>query len=122
VPRAALLGTLEALEARVGPAESFFARARSGTSEFMLIYAHVTGLRGGWDAVFADGMVPPATLFRDADAATIDAELARAERGEAEVFSLHQARIPGLGPDQRARIAALWRDRGLPDDAIFPEP
>ncbi len=122
VPRAALLGTLEALEARVGPAEAFFARARSGTSEFMLIHAYVATLPGGWEAVFADAMVPPATLFRDADPATIDAELARAEGGEAEVFALHAARIPGLTPAERARMVALWRDRGLPTDAMFPDP
>jgi hypothetical protein len=120
VARAVLLGALEALERRAGPAEAFFARARSSESEFMLIYAFACGLPGGWEAAFADGLVPPATVFRDSDAATIDRELGRAERGEAEVFSLHSARIRGLTPAERARIAALWRSRGLPVEAVFP--
>jgi hypothetical protein len=121
VPRAVLLGTLEALERRAGPAEAFFARARSSESEFMLIYAFASGLPGGWEAAFADGLVPPATVFRDSDGATIDRELGRAERGEAEVFALHSARIGGLTPAERTRIATLWRSRGLPAEAVFPD-
>lgn len=121
VARSLVAGCLDALEARVGPAEAFFARARRDASEFMLVYAHAAGLPGGWSAAFAEGLVPPASIFRDSDAATIDRALARAESGEAEVFSLHSARIPGLAPAERARIAALWRARGLPAEAVFPE-
>jgi hypothetical protein len=120
VPRAVLLGTLEALERVAGPAEAFFARARAQTSEFMLIYAHAASLPGGWEAAFADGLMPPATIFRDSDAVTIDRMLGRVERGEAEVFSVHSVRLDRLTPEERARIAALWRERGLPAEAVFP--
>ncbi len=122
VPRPILLGALDALEHRVGPAEAFFARARSDESEFMLIYAYVTGFRNGWDAVFEPGLNPPASIFRTTDSATVDRVLTRVEAGEADVFSVHVARVATLTPGERRRIAAMWRARGLPADVLFPDP
>jgi hypothetical protein len=122
VPRAVLRDCLDAVERRVGPVEAFFARARAEESEFMLIYAYVAGFCGGWDAVFDPGLNPAATIFRRSDAATVDRELARVEAGTADILSIHSSRIASLTAAERRRIAAIWRDRGLGDPGLFPDP
>jgi hypothetical protein len=119
--RSVLLGALDTLERRVGPAEAFFARARSQETEFMLVYAYVEGYCGGWDATFDPGLKPPASIFRADDSKVIDAVLTRVENGEADVFSIHSARVAGLTPDERRRISDIWRSRGLPADLVLPE-
>jgi uncharacterized protein DUF6492 len=119
VPRAVLRGCLDAVERRVGPVEAFFARAKGDLSEFMLIYAFVAGHCGGWDAVFAPGLVPSASIHRRSDAAEIERVLARVEDGTAEIFSVHDSRLVGLAPDPRRRIEAIWRDRGLPGEGLL---
>jgi hypothetical protein len=119
VPRAVLRGCLEAVERRVGPVEAFFSRAKGDLSEFMLIYAYVTGHCGGWDAVFAPGLIPAATIHRRSDAAAIERALARVEDGTAEILSVHNSRRAGLAPEHRRRIEAIWRDRGLPGEGLL---
>lgn len=120
VSRAQLLGALEAVEARAGPVEAFFARARAGTSEFMLVHAHAALRGGGWDAVYAPGLVPPSTIARTTDAAGIDRALSRVEAGEAETLAIHAARLATLDPATRARIETIWRTRGLDAAGVFP--
>jgi hypothetical protein len=119
--RSVLLGALDTLERRVGPAEAFFARARSQETEFMLVYAYVEGYCGGWDATFDPGLKPPASIFRADDSKVIDAVLTKVENGEADVFSIHSARVGGLTPEERRRISDIWRSRGLPADLVLPE-
>ena len=121
VSRALLRATLEAVEARAGPVEAFFARARAGTSEFMLIHA-LAALGGGWDTAYAPGLVPPATIARSTDAAGIDAALTRVERGEADLLGIHVARLARLDPATRARVETIWRDRGLDPGDLLPAP
>jgi hypothetical protein len=113
VSRAVLGDCLDDLERRVGPAEAFFARARGNATEFMLLYAHVVGRHGSWQAVFDPGLVPPATIFGRSDAAFIDHVVRRAESGEAEVFSVHGSRVATLEPEVRRRVEAIWAERGL---------
>jgi hypothetical protein len=122
VPRAVLRGCLDAVEDRVGPVEAFFARAKGDLSEFMLLYAYVTGHCGGWDAVFAPGLVPAATVHRRSSPEDLERVLARAETGDAEVLSVHDSRLHGLTPEHRRRIEAIWRDRGLPGEGLLTGP
>jgi hypothetical protein len=113
VSRAVLGECLDDLEGRVGPVEAFFARARESSTEFMLLYAHVVGRHGSWQAVFDPGLIPPATIFLRSDAAAIDRVARRAESGEAEIFSVHGSRVATLEPEARRRIEAIWAERGL---------
>lgn len=112
-PRAVVSGCLDALEARVGPAEAFFARKDSRETEFMLIYAHVVAQHGSWAACFDQGLVPAATMSRVADDARVDRVLGLAEDGTAEILSVHSGRIASLRPQDRRRLAAIWADRHL---------
>ncbi|WP_111430881.1 DUF6492 family protein [Rhodobacteraceae bacterium DSL-40] len=116
VPRDMLLGTLEAVEQRVGPVEGFFARAKGDLSEFMLIYAHVTQARGAWPALFQPDLPPAATIFRRSPPEQIEAALHRVETGEAEILSVHSSQMDRLDEGVQARLCAIWRARGLPDD------
>lgn len=121
VRRDLLLGTLEAVEARVGPVEAFFARARSGdTSEFMLMHAFAA-LHGGWDTVYAPGLAPPATISRSSDAAAVDTVLTRVERGDAGILAIHATRLATLDPATRARLEAIWHERGLDAAGVLTE-
>ena len=107
-----LLGTLEAVESRVGPVEAFFARARSSnTSEFMLMHAFAA-LHGGWDAVYAPGLAEPATISRSADAAAVDTVLTRVERGDAGILAIHATRLGTLDPAARAPARLRRSARG----------
>jgi hypothetical protein len=119
VPRAVLLGCLDAVERRVGPVESFFARKRGEQSEFMLLYAYVAGRHGDWNAVFAPGLEPAATIHRRSGAAEVDRVLGLAETGRAEILSVHSSRLAGLTPQERGRLAAIWADRKLPADELL---
>ncbi len=113
ISRALLRAALEEVEARVGPCEAFFARSRADTSEFMLMHAYAALNGGGWDEVYAPGLTPPATIARSTDAAGIDRVLSRVEAGEAEMLAIHAARLATFDPATRARIEAIWRERGL---------
>lgn len=119
VPRAVLRGCLDAIEARVGPVEAFFTRAKGETSEFMLIYAYVAGECGGWDTVFAPGLIPAASIFRRGSDGDIDRVLSAVEDGTAEILSVHDSRRAGLASEHRRRIEAIWRDRGLPGEGLL---
>ncbi len=124
VPRATLLGCLDVLERRVGPAEAFFARARGDTSEFALIHAYVAGHCGGWQAVFDPGLAPAASIHRKSDADDLERVLALVEGGAASTLSVHDSRRASLAPEFRRRLEAIWRDRGLPSlwQALPAEP
>ena len=119
VPRAILRGCLDAIESRAGPVEAFFIRAKGDVSEFMLIYAYVAGHCGGWDAVFAAGLVPSATIHRRGGADEIERVLALVEADAAEILSVHNSRRAGLAAEHRRRIEAIWRDRGLPGEGLL---
>ena len=101
---------------RVGPVEGFFARAKGDLSEFMLIYAHVTQARGAWPALFQPDLPPAATIFRRSPPEQIEAALHRVETGEAEILSVHSSQMDRLDQGVQARLCAIWRARGLPDD------
>jgi hypothetical protein len=120
VRRNALLACLEAVEARVGPVEAFFARSNAPKSEFMLMHAHAAGPSGGWDTVYAPGLIPAATIARSTDAKDIDRLLSRVEAGEANILSIHASRLGSLDPEVRRRIEAIWRDRGLVAEGLLP--
>lgn len=113
VSRADLLATLEALEARVGPAEAFFARKRSEESEFALIHAAIARRPGGVEAAFAPGLRAAATLRRKKDDATVDRLLTRVEQGEADMLSIHRTLLGRLKPEHLARLNAIWAAAGL---------
>jgi hypothetical protein len=113
VSRAVLGECLDDLERRVGPVEAFFARARQDETEFMLLYAHVVGRHGSWQAVFDPGLISPATIFLRSDPASIDRVVRQAESGEVEVFSVHGSRVATLEPEFRRRVEAIWAERGL---------
>jgi hypothetical protein len=113
VRRADLLASLEAVEARVGPVETFFARKRGAESEFALIHAAVAGRPGGVEAAFAPGLPPAANLRHNKDDAAVDRLLALVEGGGADVLSVHRTRLGGLSPDQLARLRAIWTSAGL---------
>lgn len=113
LPRCVLNESLADLEARVGAVEDFFARKTTEESEFMLIYASVVSRHGDWSGLFEDGLTPAATLFRNGTMADLDAALDQAERGGAEIFSVHGRWLSRLDPGRRARVEALWRERGL---------
>lgn len=111
--RAVLREAVEALERRLGPMETFFARKNTLETEFMLIYAQVVRRWGSWEEWFAPGLVPPATIFGRSTDADVAAVLDRAERGEADVLSVHSGRAASLAPEHRARLRALWAAAGL---------
>lgn len=113
IGRDTLLTCLEAIESRLGPVEFFFARRHVEKSEFTLIHAAVVAALGRWEAAFAPGLVPAATLHRNNDAARIAQTLARAESGAAEILSVHTSRLGRLTPEEVARLTALWSAAGL---------
>lgn len=113
VPREGLLASLEALEAQVGPVESFFARKRTEESEFAVINAVLSSRPGGLAAAFAPGLPPAANLRPRLNDAKTEATLAAVERGEADMLSVHKRRLGRLSPPQRARLEAIWSKAGL---------
>jgi hypothetical protein len=122
VPRAVLRGCLEALERRVGPVEAFFARKDpllrdNKGSEFMMLFAHVTGSCGGVARVYGTGLEPPATIHRRSTAEDVDRVLMRAERNETDILSVHSSRLATLSPEERQRLEAIWTACGLTQPA-----
>lgn len=109
-----LRDAVEAIERRIGPVETFFARKRTRETEFMLLYAHVVGRYGSWSAAFDGGLAPPATIFRSTSDAKIVELLDCIERGEADFLAIHGSRIGKLNPGIQARLERIWQQRGLP--------
>ena len=109
-----LRGAVDAIERRIGPVETFFARKRKFETEFMLLYAYVVGRYGDWSAAFEEGLVPPATIFRSTGDEAIRELLDRVERGEADFLAIHGSRMGKLEPDVQARLEAIWRRCELP--------
>lgn len=109
-----LRDAVEAIERRIGPIETFFARKRTRETEFMLLYAYVLGRYGSWEAVFDDGLVPPATIFRSTSDVKIRELLDRVERGDADFLSIHRSRIGKFDPEIQSRLEQVWQGRGLP--------
>lgn len=112
-PRAGLVAAVDAIEARIGPAETFFARKRTEESEFALINAFLASRPGGLLASFAPGLIPAATLWPGKDDAEIEGLLASVERGEVDVLSVHKRRLGKLSPQHLARLRAIWDAAGL---------
>jgi hypothetical protein len=113
IRRSDLLASLEAVEARVGPVESFFARKRSEESEFALIHAAVAGSPGGVAGAFAPGLQHAATIRPKHDDALVDELLSLVEAGEMDVLSVHKRRLGKFDAGQLARLKAIWEKAGL---------
>ncbi len=110
---ALLRDLLEALEARNGPVENFFAFRLNNATEFMLINAYCNAFRGGVRAVFADGLVRSHTVW--GDPVLLDSVLAEAVAEDAQCIGLHRQALPRLGPAHRMLVADLLKSGGLID-------
>lgn len=119
VGRGDLLASLEAVEARVGPVETFFARKRSDESEFALINATLANRPGGLEAAFAPGLKSAANIRPEKDDVSVNRILARVEAGEADILSVHQRRLGRISPEHLARLRAVWSAAGLDAEALI---
>ena len=119
IARGTLLACLTAIEARLGPVETFFARRHVEKSEFTLIHAAVIAATGRWETAFAPGLLPAATLHRNDDAARIGQTLTRAEAGTADILSVHTSRLGRLSAEEVGRLTAIWAAAGLEPDGLL---
>ncbi|MEM9341985.1 MAG: DUF6492 family protein [Pseudomonadota bacterium] len=109
----------EGIESRLGPVECYFGvrtpleRKGSKASEFMLLHAYAEKAFGAWDACFAEGLAPAASINRTTTEDGVDAMIRKIERGESPVFSIHMTRLGTLPDKQVSRISALLREKDL---------
>lgn len=118
--KADVLVTLAEIEARRGSIEYFFKPKSPRGTEFTLLSS--VQMREG---ALADGVIPYASLLRDATPEDVQSAINKAEQGEVRMLGTHSAILAKMDPEIRARLVSLWQSRGLVDDSIvqgiFPD-
>jgi len=113
VRRAFLIEVLDSVEKKAGPVQVLFGTKRDEVTEFALIFAHCLACHGAIDPEFELGLEPAAFTVRGGASGFTDGVIDRAETGKNKVFGLHSGSLKDLTDAHRARLAALWVDRGL---------
>lgn len=111
---ALLTALLDEIETRYGSVQALFASKRR-PSEFMLINAYCLKHSGSPDAWFEEAHPINIGLWPDYTPEKLDAELDRLHRPDALSLGVHNRAVAVLSPEQRGRLLAALKDRGICD-------
>lgn len=109
--RAIMREGVDALEARLGPLETFFSLRKGRATEFMLMFAALDRGRGLWWERFAPGLPDSATIYAKGDDRAVLALLAA--ESDLPLMGLHRRVLRRIGDETRGALARFWLGLGL---------
>lgn len=115
--RTFLVEAVDYLERALGPLDYFFARNRSGATEFMLLWAFSELKCGGWRNVFSEGLAPCLATFRSSNEDLIENRLNQLGNDDYFCAAIHRDSFQVFSDDQSQRLTESWVKKGFFPDA-----
>lgn len=109
--RETMMVAVKELETKLGLLESFFVRRSAKSTEFMLLYAAMSGESADWMAGFSVRQTPP--IYRISNAQSVKATLDAISEEPRALLSFHRKHFRELDPATKDQLTHYLRKIGL---------